>query len=51
MMLADVGADMFKIEPSPTGALRGSGDSPGPDEARALDGHSTRPLDKGPGPE
>ena len=36
MMLADMGADVLKIEPPPTGALRGSGASPGPDEARTL---------------
>ena len=36
MMLADMGADVLKIEPPSTGALRGSGASPGPDEARAL---------------
>lgn len=36
MMLADMGAEVLKIEPPPTGALRGSGASPGPDEARTL---------------
>ena len=36
MRLADMGAGVLKIEPSPARALRGSGASPGPDEARTL---------------
>ncbi len=36
MMLADMGAEVLKIEPPPTGALRGSGASPDPDEPRKL---------------
>jgi crotonobetainyl-CoA:carnitine CoA-transferase CaiB-like acyl-CoA transferase len=36
MMLADMGAEVFKIETPPTGKLAGSGNSPGPEEARKL---------------
>ncbi len=36
VMMADMGAEVLKIEPPPSGALRGSGASPGPDEAHAL---------------
>lgn len=36
MMLADMGAEVLKIEPPPSGALAGSGASPGADEARKL---------------
>src|SRR5438094_5783988 len=36
MMLADMGAEVLKIEPPPSGRLAGSGASPGPDEARKL---------------
>lgn len=36
MMLGDMGAEVLKIEPPPTGALRGSGASPPADEARTL---------------
>ena len=36
MMLADMGAEVLKIEPPPTGKLAGSGASPKPDEARKL---------------
>lgn len=36
MMLADMGAEVLKIEPPPTGKLAGSGASPRPDKARAI---------------
>ncbi len=36
MMLADMGAEVLKIEPPPAGKLAGSGASPKPDEARKL---------------
>ena len=36
MMLADMGAEVLKIEPPPTGKLAGSGASPKLDEARKL---------------
>src|SRR5436190_10679393 len=36
MMLADMGAEVLKIEPPPSGKLAGSGASPGPDQARKL---------------
>ncbi len=36
MMLADMGAEVLKIEPPPSGQLAGSGASPGPQEARKL---------------
>ncbi len=36
MMLADMGAEVLKIEPPPTGKLVGSGASPRPDQARKL---------------
>ncbi|MGH7963218.1 MAG: CaiB/BaiF CoA transferase family protein [Candidatus Binatia bacterium] len=36
MMLADMGAEVLKIEPPPSGKLAGSGASPGPQEARQL---------------
>ncbi len=36
MMLADMGAEVLKIEPPPAGKLAGSGASPGPQEARKL---------------
>jgi crotonobetainyl-CoA:carnitine CoA-transferase CaiB-like acyl-CoA transferase len=36
MMLADMGAEVLKIEAPPSGKLAGSGASPGPEEARKL---------------
>lgn len=36
MMLADMGAEVLKIEPPPTGKLAGSGASPRPEQARKL---------------
>ncbi len=36
MLLADMGAEVLKIEAPPTGKLAGSGNSPGPEEARKL---------------
>src|SRR5207247_10949527 len=36
MMLADMGAEVLKIEPPPSGKLAGSGASPGPEEAGKL---------------
>src|SRR2546427_223095 len=36
MMLADMGAEVLKIEPPPSGQLAGSGASPGPEEAGKL---------------
>src|SRR2546426_685478 len=36
VMLADMGAEVLKIEPPPSGQLAGSGASPGPQEARKL---------------
>src|SRR5262247_4073462 len=36
MMLADMGAEVLKIEPPPSGKLAGSGASPKPEEARKL---------------
>ena len=36
MMLADMGAEVLKIEPPPTGKLAGSGASPQPDEAHKI---------------
>ncbi len=36
MMLADMGAEVLKLETPPSGKLAGSGNSPGPEEARKL---------------
>ena len=36
MMLADMGAEVLKIEPPPTGKLAGSGASPQPEEAHKI---------------
>ena len=36
MMLADMGAEVLKIEPPPSGKLAGSGASPKPEEAHKL---------------